>query len=273
MTEQLISQHIRIFLFEFRRKSMKRTRLINPLQIIIAITLITCLAVPATAFGQTMMNSLGSFWTEDFNTPIQTEKYFIQGSPGSAYVDENSFLLTEDWSSQYGKIFFLEQAYMNDFQADFDLYLGNKEDGSDGLAFHFCPVYDYPSSDGGSLNANCPGGYLVAFDTHKDWTPGVNQVYVAKDGVENRLIMVEIAPLDDDTWRHWQVSTVNGKITVTQDSTVLINEFEIPGYTPFIGFFGFSAATGGGHNRQRVDNIVILSNPIYRNYLSFLISN
>ena len=78
-----------------------------------------------------------------------------------------TFLLTQDANSQFGRIFYLTPANMSNFNATFDIYLGSI-DGADGMAFHFCPVYDYLPEAGGSLDANCPGGYFVAFDTYED---------------------------------------------------------------------------------------------------------
>ena len=229
--------------------------------------LILLFAVHQTAVGYPFTSTLVSWWFEDFNQPLEISDYYIEGSLGSAIVESGSFLLTENSSYKYGRIFFLQKSFLSEFDAEFDLYLGDNEWGSDGLAFHFCPVYDYPHSDGGSLNANCPHGYFIAFDTHNDNPPYNNEVYLAKGSVENRLVQVDVSRLDDDTWRHWRVSVADGEVTVAQGATIVIDAFEIPGYAPFGGYFGFSAATGGGSNRQRVDNIAIIATPLFQNFL------
>ena len=243
------------------------------IQNLLTVGLVLCILVPSLAFYGTAASmpfttALFPFWYEDFDQPLDPLNYYMEGSVGSAVVDDGSFLLTENWSYQYGRIFFLQKTYMSGFDAEFDLYLG-EDNGSDGLAFHFCPVYDYPHSDGGSLNANCPNGYFIAFDTHNDVTPPYNnEIYLAKGSVENRLILVEIIPaMDNDTWRHCRVSLADGAVTVTLDTNNVIDAFKIPGYAPLGGYFGFSAATGGGSNHQRVDNIEISAPRLFQVFL------
>jgi PKD repeat protein len=141
---------------------------------------------------------------------------------------------------------------MSEFVATFNLYLGD-HDGSDGAAFVFCPTYDYPSSNGSWLDASCPNGYLVAFDTYEFGAP--SRVYVAFQNTNNRLASVDLAtPLDNGNW-HTVAVNLHETITVTLDGHNVITGAAFPSYVPFGGYFGFSAGTGLGTNEQRVDDI------------------
>jgi YVTN family beta-propeller protein len=197
------------------------------------------------------------FWSEDFLTDPSPPQYYVSGTVGSAVVVSDSFMLTQDAMSQYGRIFYLTPTVMSGFSAEFEIYLGN-HNGADGLAFHFCPVYDYTPGAGGSLNAECPGGYFVAFDTYPSWN---GEVYLAQGNVNNRLVQVSVNHLEDDAWHGVTISLEQESITVILDGVPVIDQFSIPSYTPFLGYFGFSAATGAEMNDQRVDTVRVYLTP------------
>jgi len=53
------------------------------------------------------------------------------------------------------------------------------------------------------------------------------------------------------------VTNVLGNVTISYDDEVII-EHEIEDYEPFVGYFGFTAGTGGSHNWHIVDNVNII---------------
>ena len=210
------------------------------------------LPAPAAAAQPARPDSI-LFWSEDFSAPISDTQYYITGTSGSAVVLSDTFMLTQDANDQTGRIFYLTPTEMIDFTAEFDIYLGD-HNGADGLAFHFCPVVDYPQELGGDLDATCPGGYLVAFDTYPYWN---SEVYLAQGNVNNRLWQTNVNNLEDGAWHSARVSLENDYLTVVLDGVVLAEGVAIPGYASFAGYFGFSAATGGETNVQSVDNIQV----------------
>jgi hypothetical protein len=196
------------------------------------------------------------FWAEDFSAPLPPDTYYITATTGSGIVDSGSFLLTENAGDERGRIFYLAPTAMVELSATFHLYLGKYDGGADGAAFHFCPVYDYPPDVGSTLDALCPGGYLVAFDTYEEEDGlGPDRVYVAHETPSNRLASEDVDDLEDGLWHTATVLFQQPFITVTLDGSDVIAGAELPGYTPFLGYFGFSAATGEASNSQGVDDI------------------
>ena len=236
------------------------------LYIIIASLLVT-LFLGSTTAGATSIQAVTEnaskpasfFWEEDFSAALPSGTYFITASDGSGLVDNGSFKLTEDVSLEHGRIFLRAPALMNQFIATYRVNLGSKDGtGADGIAFIFCPVYNYSPDVGGTLDATCPGGYMVALDTFEENESFPDYIYIAHDSFANRLNIVE-SPIDleDGAWHDVAVYFDQGSITVMLDGNAVISEFAIPGYTPFLGYFGFGAATGMYSNDQRVDDIQV----------------
>jgi uncharacterized repeat protein (TIGR01451 family) len=206
-------------------------------------------------------SSLILFWEEDFAAPISSTTYYTTATSGSGVVSNTSFLLTQNAGNQSGRIFYLAPTLMSEFTATFSLYLGNNDGGADGVAFIFCPSYDYPPAVGGSsLDASCPDGYLVAFDTYG---LSYDEIYVAFQNTASRLVSAAVSQLqlEDGAWHTAGVDFRGGTITVTLDGSDVITGATLAGYEPFTGYFGFSGATGGATNEQRVDDIQVHAPP------------
>jgi hypothetical protein len=208
------------------------------------------------------------FWPEWFSNDPPPNTY-ITATTGSGVIDSGSFLLTQNISYQRGRIFYLTPTLMDEFSASFSLYLGDSVEGADGAAFIFCPSYNYAPDGGGTLDASCPGGYIVAFDTYEfgggEFVPDL--IYLAHDDIFHRLVSVPITDLDDGLWHNAMVVFNQGTITVTLDGSNVIAGFAIPDYEPFLGYFGFSAAAGLWHNEQLVDNIGIQAEYVATGFL------
>jgi len=196
--------------------------------------------------------ALEAFWEEDFSA-FDPTSYFSYGT-SSGVVNDEYFQLTPDAASQRGRIFYRKPASMYAFTATFKLYLGGNDGGADGAAFIFCPLYDYPEGAGSSLDAGCSGGYLVAYDT---WGQSGDLIYVAQDDTSNVLQTANVPNLEDGNWHTSTVAFSQGTITVTLDGSNVITGFNLPGFNPFDGYFGFSAATGGLSNEHRLDEIEV----------------
>ncbi len=238
---------------------MKRRKLLplTCLPLLLGLGLVIAwLAFPAPAAAQPNQPEETLFWSEDFSAPFSPASYYITATPGSGVVMTDTFLLTENAGDERGRIFYLTPTLMDVFSATFSINLGTDGDGggADGLAFHFCPVYDYAPDLGGTLDASCPGGYFVAFDTYPNYN---SEVYLAHGNHTTRLVQASTIHLEDNAWHAAEVRLEAGVITVILDGATLINHYAIPNYTPFTGYFGFSAATGGEYNTQSVDTIQV----------------
>lgn len=217
-----------------------------------------------------------SFWTEDFSAPLPAGDYYITATDGSGVrTPDNEFRLTEGTNGERGRIFYLTPAWMDEFVTNFSLYLGDETDVTpvaDGAAFIFCPSYDYAPSSGYFLDASCPGGYIVAFDTYEiDNDIHYARMYVALENTNTRLCqtnLLDLGVLANGNWHDFSVTLDNYTIEVSLDGRTPW-DCVLPDYQPFVGYFGFSAATGGYFAEQLVDNISIDANPI-RIYLPFV---
>lgn len=200
------------------------------------------------------------FWSEDFSGPLQTGEYYIIATDGSGIrTAGNEFLLTESNTGERGRIFNPAPAWMDKFVANFKINLGLYADGSpvaDGAAFIFCPSYDYAPSAGPFLDASCPGGYIVAFDTYEVLS---ERLYVAFENTDNRVcVSNKLVPgfFADGEWHDISITFDNGSMTISVDGRTPWPCI-LPGYQPFRGYFGFSASTGGYYADQLVDDISI----------------
>mgnify|MGYP005646832533 CR=1 FL=1 len=169
---------------------------------------------------QAKWGALHPLWTEDFSAPISATTYYTTATTGSGLVDNGSFLLTQNAEVQRGRIFHRTPVAMTAFTTTFRFYLGSNDDGADGLAFLFCSSYDYPTGWGSTLDASCPDGYLVGFDTYE----GVNgadpdRIYVAHGDTDSahRLASVAVSNLEDGQWHTATIHFDAPLITVTLD--------------------------------------------------------
>jgi hypothetical protein len=212
---------------------------------------------------------LGSFWYEDFSGALPEGNYYTAGTPGSAILANNAFQLTKEAPMENGRIFYLRPAWMNHFSAHFSLYLGFAfiDPIGDGVAFLFCPSLNYPAGTGSTLDATCPGGYIVGFDTYEGTGGSQARVYVAYGSTSNRICQSALfspGVLADMGWHEATVTLSKGNLAMsiaTSGSPITLS-CSLPGYQPFFGYFGFSAATGDAYSLHQVDNISIEATPL-----------
>ncbi len=153
--------------------------------------------------------------------------------------------------------------------------------GADGMAFVWVPE---ANADAGAPGVGLPGGgfgllnlggYGVALDSYMndgtEPTPPFTAVVSGTSGmhlIRNTTPLGATAPLLDGNPHALSVTLVTSNIalgdgglepqsavTVTIDGTVFINQFVIPGYTPYRGKWGFTAATGGLSEEHYVTNV------------------
>ena len=127
------------------------------------------------------------------------------------------------------------------------------------MTFAFVRTYDYPEDDGSDLDFG-GDGYAIEFDTypHEDsGDPPQPHIALIKGNSKNHLTSVEDLNLRDDKWHSVRIAFTSGRITVSIDDKEIISDYSIAVYTPFTGYFGFTAATGNGFERHLVRNIQI----------------
>jgi parallel beta-helix repeat protein len=241
--------------------------LILALGVLLALGVVLSNRLPGVARASGPLNQ---FWVEDFSAPIDPAKYYVQATTGSGVISNDSFLLTQDATSQRSRIWYsYTHTLMTEFTATFRLNFGNSfsptlHAGGDGIVFAICPhyLYELPRSSG-LTDAQCPGGYLLDFDTNESFSYPTNEdrVYVAFEDQAERLAQQDVADLEKGLWYTATVEFNMGTMNVALNGSRVITDAHLPDYVPFWGYFGFAANTSGAWNPQQVDDIQVYVAP------------
>lgn len=224
-----------------------------------------------------MSTGLGSsFSTDDFSLG------------GDASFVGNVATLTPNLGSKKGAIWSKSRTNMNsDFMVEARLFLGDGSglgSGADGIAFVMQPNSSTALTSGGGLGyaGMTPPVFAVEFDTFNNGGEegASNHMALMKDGSSTAhsswgVGLVDVVNLEDNNWRDfrfiWKAPTTSpaadGKIRVEfdlnhdgdfTDAGEIVFELDVPLDTYFAGsngnvYWGFTAATGGSANLQRVE--------------------
>ncbi|MBI1930669.1 hypothetical protein HYR99_41285 [Candidatus Poribacteria bacterium] len=194
---------------------------------------------------------------------------------GSAFQDTTpgNVRLTQSSEWQAGSLFFNTPFQVSAFRARFDFWTGGgagEDNNGEGLTF---AVLDAAVSGPASLGGNGSGlgyeglsGLAIEFDT---WNSGQidqeseNHVGVDINGsVASIFINSSYIPELENSPDVFNViiSFQNGNIKVFLRNRQIsypwtkVVDFTIPGFVPYRGYFGFTAATGGATNVHEIDN-------------------
>jgi hypothetical protein len=196
---------------------------------------------------------------------------------GSAAVHNGSLRLTEDVDSQQGSVIFdlLSTDPVTDFKVSFD-FLARDADGADGLSFALLdagahgPTVTFGESGPG---ANSLSIGIDLYDNGGEAQVGGNYFDIRLNGT----VIASAVPsfiMEGTGWHHVDITFRAGLLTlaVTRQGGIpetLFDAVPIPGFTPFVGRFGFGARTGASSNEHRIDNVVFggpewkVTNPQY----------
>ena len=150
---------------------------------------------------------------------------------------------------------------MNKWIAEFEIRIwggGGLRGGADGMTFAFVRQTDY-SLHGGTILAFGGDGYGVEFDTYpyeNAGDPRGQHIGIISGDVYNHLASVVIPDgLRDGNWHQIRVSLDSGLVDVSYDGIEVLSDCIIPDFAPFVGFFGFTAATGNGYEWHVIRNM------------------
>jgi hypothetical protein len=236
---------------------------------------------------------LGSYPTDGDSVPAATVMDFTSAPDpqtlvlnGTAAHDGGlgTIVLTEPLLNQAGSAFFAAPVNLQSLELGFDLRISSpggvaRGNGADGLAMAVvgAPTPEILGGPGGGLGvAGLPYPTLVVaadtwqnpsdvsnnhFEAHyypsgvpfTDNLPGFAQNHFPFDLRDGRLYRVEVS-----------LSAPRLQVTVTPEGEFpfQVLDVEVPGFTPFTGFLGFTASTGSDWERHEVDNVRILSRPV-----------
>ena len=225
-----------------------------------------------SAFATTIKDNL-----KVYSPSIQDPTALSDGASlnGSAAYDSahQTFVLTPDAGWQSGSVMLDHRIDLSyDFQTSFDVYLGNNDKGADGLAF---VLQNDPLGEnalgglGGSYGAvGIKNGLGIAFDTYQNAFFGDmaddhtnffdTDVPMAISRIGDQHSIGNSGNVEDGQWHNvlvnWNATDqtfsywFDGKLAGSLNEDIATDYL---GGSPY-AYFGFAAATGGGHNLQQV---------------------
>ncbi|WP_053082657.1 lectin-like domain-containing protein [Chryseobacterium angstadtii] len=209
--------------------------------------------------------------------------------------------LTPDTNNQSGSIRLndpINLKYCDKWRVEFDFRMdSNQTSNGDGIAFWYLANPPVASVLGSGLGVSQNAvGFIVGFDTYNNTTTAtMSKVHVAYGQVQNTTDNNNVEffnvpgssfhspdlnttqPFQGTTFKHVEVTAevdpanpVNWIVKITIDGTVICNQSFAPSGTAAamtVGYFGFSASTGGARSRHSIKNVKIYTDkvPILQN--------
>jgi hypothetical protein len=172
--------------------------------------------------------------------------------------------ITQDIGSQVGALWWSTPtgAYTFDaFDMSSTVWIQAKPDGADGMAFAWVPGTTNALGEGSlTWGSGGLGGYAVAIDTFfNTGEPAVPNLAIVQNAavpvVYSRVPLPNVRDANNHTLRV-QLGA-GGMLSVWIDGINYVFNFPLPGYAPFSGRWGFTAATGGSSEAHWVTNVTM----------------
>ncbi len=204
-------------------------------------------------------------WEEDFAESGWTEKRSLYHIGRNTAHDPaaGDLVLTRPSPSQAGRIFLLRPLLIDYFEIRFNAFLGvrstENRGGADGIVFALGRRFDYDDAEGGKLDFEGCLGYGVELDTYSNSEnndPSGEHLALIDTRASDHLdytILAEGA-LKDGAWHDVRITGENGVFHVFLDNVERLSH-SLPGFASFLGYAGFTSATGVSYNEHRIDNI------------------
>ncbi len=182
---------------------------------------------------------------------------------GDAVVDSGSVRLTRNVGSLLGSVIFdqISTDPVADFVVSFDFRMTS---GADGMSFALMDAGVHGSTETWSETGPGAGSLSVCFDIYDNGAPadqGGNFVEIRLDDVSVEIAIPSFT-MESSQWHHADISFDGSNLTLVLTpeggtEEILFDAVAVPGFTPFVGRYGFSARTGGVSSEQRIDNVRI----------------
>ncbi|AZA78902.1 hypothetical protein EG347_15980 [Chryseobacterium sp. G0186] len=218
-----------------------------------------------------------------------------------AQVDTDFIRITPDTNDQSGSIRLndpINLKYCDKWRVEFDFRMdSNQTYNGDGIAFWYLANPPVASVLGSGLGVSQNAvGFIVGFDTYNNTSSStMSKVHVAYGQVANTTDsnnveffnvpgssfhspdLTSTQPFQGTTFKHVEVTAevdpatpTNWIVKITMDGTVICNQSFAPSGTAAamtVGYFGFSASTGGARSRHSIKNVKIYTDkvPILQN--------
>ncbi len=221
-------------------------------------------------------------------TPVNTTGWTMVAP---TVVNTDFIQLTPDTNNQSGSIRLNEPInlkYCDKWRVEFDFRMdSNQTANGDGIAFWYLANPPVASVLGSGLGVSQNAvGFIVGFDTYNNTTTAVmSKVHVAYGQVanttdNNNVEFFNVAgssfhspdmntslPFQGTTYKHVEVTAqvdpaapANWVVKITIDGNLICNQSFAPSGTAAamtVGYFGFSASTGGNRSRHSIKNVKV----------------
>lgn len=193
---------------------------------------------------------------------------------GSASWDSSAanLLLTPASTNQVGSAFETSTPVNGDnVDIAFYVYIGGGT-GADGLSLTALDTARYTGFLGGSGcgigyggSADCTAGpalpgWSLEIDTYHnggvDPTADDHLAFTFDGDVDAYQAWATLPEMEDTGWHYVEVSAVAPHVRVAVDGVVYIDQ-DVPGFTTFSAYVGFTAGTGGETNEHRIDELTV----------------
>ncbi|MDC1439302.1 hypothetical protein N8151_02000, partial [Flavobacteriaceae bacterium] len=184
----------------------------------------------------------------------------------------DTFSLTPDLGTKRGMVWFQNKLDLRvSFSLDVDLFLGNNDNGADGIAFVIQNISTSQGSTGGGLGyQGINPSYAIEMDTYHNGSPRdgnspSDHIAFVNDGTANLAPtsgdLIQVSNLENGEWHNivinWNPVTTRLDYTFTRTGGGTYSDFKTIDLigdvlNSNIGYWGFTAATGGAKNLQQV---------------------
>ena len=169
-------------------------------------------------------------------------------------------LTTDNVTDQVGALWWNAQYTFDNFDVVATFWIQNKPEGADGMTFAWVPGTGN-AVGGAAFGFGLGGltGYGVAIDTFQNAGEPAAPSLAIVTGANPPLVLARatIPNVRDAVNHRLRVRLAAGKVSVWLDTINYLNDFVIPGYVPFKGRWGFTAATGGAAEAHWVADVAM----------------
>ncbi len=195
---------------------------------------------------------------------------FIEDATHTSGSD--TFSLTPDIGYKRGMVWFQRKLDLRvSFSLSVDVFLGYNDYGADGIAFVIQNISTSEGSSGGGLGyRGISPSYAIEMDTYNNGSPrdgntGNDHIAFVKDGNASNAPapgdLTDVYNLENGFWHNivinWNPNTTRLDYTFTRNGGGVYSDFKTVDLigdvlNSNIGYWGFTAATGGSTNLQQV---------------------
>ncbi len=196
--------------------------------------------------------------TGQLSPPINTHWAFA----GGASAANGWAQLTQDVGGTAGALWWSASYVFDTFDVSATIWIQAKapQAGADGVGFAWVPGTNVTvaGAAGEGFGIYGLGGYGVVIDTYQNTGQPAAPFLTVFDGTTGSQLARAALPEVRDGKNHaFRVKLDGGKVSAWLDGISYLNDFAIPGYTPFTGHWGFTAGTGGSSSAHWVQGITM----------------